>query len=288
LRFSPLASGTPSGDFAVPRILPSGTYHGTCKRSRRFHDLVVSENEFTPGFVIPQHAHAFPFFGLVIEGEYRETYGSRSRECSPSTLLFHPLGEVHSEKHYDCVVRVLGIEPSQALLGRVGEYARLFDQPQEYRAGPLPRLGARLYREFQNEDPLAALVVEGIALELLAGACHQSEKPSAAAPPRWLHRARVILDDRFHETLTLEEVAQAVGVHPAHLARSFRSYYRCTVGDYVRSLRVQRGREELSTTNRPITEIALMLGYADQSHFATSFKRQTGMTPGAFRKAFAR
>jgi AraC-like DNA-binding protein len=35
-----------------------------------------------------------------------------------------------------------------------------------------------------------------------------------------------------------------------------------------------------------LAELALALGYADQSHFATSFKRQTGMTPGAFRKAF--
>jgi AraC family transcriptional regulator len=91
---------------------------------------------------------------------------------------------------------------------------------------------------------------------------------------------------RFCENLALGDLAAAAGVHPAHLARTFRRCYGCTVGDYVRNLRTERARQELRTSDRPLAELALALGYADQSHFATAFRRQTGMTPGAFRQAF--
>jgi AraC family transcriptional regulator len=265
-------------------VLPPGRYYGNRQRSRCVPGVALIENAYPPAFVIPRHAHASAFFGLVVEGGYQEVYGSRCRECRPSSLLFHPPGEVHSETHYDVVVRIFSIEPTERLLVHVGEYARALDGPQEFQAGPLLRLGARLYREFRSDDPVAPLAMEGIALELLAGACRQASSRTPAAP-RWLRAVCDILRDRFCENLPLGEIAGAVGVHPAHLARTFRRCYGCTVGDYVRNLRTDRARQELRASDRPLAEIALALGYADQSHFATSFKRQTGMTPGAFRKA---
>jgi AraC family transcriptional regulator len=169
---------------------------------------------------------------------------------------------------------------------RLQECGRSLDGPQEFRDGPLVRLAASLYREFRNEDGLAPLAMEGLALEFLAVAARSAERSVPSAPPRWLRQVRDALHDRFRESVSLQELARDVGMHPAHLARTFRRYYGCTVGDYVRNLRVERGREELTATDRPLIEIALMLGYADQSHFSTAFKRHTGMTPSAFRHAF--
>jgi AraC family transcriptional regulator len=267
-------------------VLPPGRYYGKRQRSRSIPGVALIENAYPPAFVIPRHAHASAFFGFVIEGGYRELYGGRCRECNPSSLLFHPQGEIHSEAHYDVVVRILSIEPTEQLLAHVSEYARTLDGPHEFHAGPLLRLGARLYREFRRDDPVAPLAMEGIVLELLADACRHAKNHNPTVPPSWLRRARDVLQDRFQETVSLGEIAQDVGVHPAHLARTFRRYFRCTIGDYVRNLRIEQARQELRASNRPLAEIALALGYADQSHFATSFKRQTGMTPGAFRNAF--
>jgi AraC family transcriptional regulator len=265
------------------RILTPGTYYGQRQRTRSVRGMTLVENSYPPAFVIPRHAHAAAFFGLVLEGGYRETYDSRCRECDPSSLLFHPAGEVHSETHYDVVVRILSLEPSQGLLTQVEDYTRRVEGPREYRAGPLLRLGARLYREFVSDDALAPLALEGIALELLAAAGRQPAVQAVA--PRWLRSVRDVLQDRFRENLGLDEIAELVGVHPAHLARMFRRCHGCTIGDFVRNLRVERARHELTTSDRTLAEIALGLGYADQSHFTSSFKRQTGLTPGAFRRA---
>jgi AraC family transcriptional regulator len=265
------------------RHLPSGTYFGNRRRSRHIPGFKLTEQEYAPAFVIPQHAHATAYFGLIVEGGYRETYDRHSRECGPSTLLFHPRGEVHSEEHYDAAVRIFCLEPTEQILERLGEYGRALDGPLEFRGGPLVRLAAGLYREFRDDDGLSALAMEGIALEFLALAARRPGRRDQSAAPRWLWRVRDALHDRFREPVRLEELAEAVGVHPAHLARTFRRHYGCTVGDYVRNLRVERGREELQSTDRPLVEIALLLGYSDQSHFSTSFKRHTGMTPSAFR-----
>jgi AraC family transcriptional regulator len=266
-------------------ILPPGRFYGNRQRTQQLSGIRLSENAYTPGFAIPRHAHQSAFFGLVIEGGYKENYDTRSRECTPDTLLFHPAGEVHSEQHYDVVVRIFNVEPTGQLLQRLREYAGVFDGPRAFQAAPLVRLAARLYTEFTTDDPIARLAMEGLALELLAGACRHLEPADGPTPPAWLRRVRDLLNDRCTENLGLEDVARQVGVHPAHLARTFRRHFHCTAGDYQRRARIARARGLLATSDTPLVQIALALGYADQSHFTAAFKRHTGATPAAFRRA---
>jgi AraC family transcriptional regulator len=72
-------------------------------------------------------------------------------------------------------------------------------------------------------------------------------------------------------------------VHPAHLAREFRRRRHCTIGGYVRRLRVEFACRELSSTDAPLAEIALAAGFSHQSHLTRTFKELTGMTPAKFR-----
>jgi AraC family transcriptional regulator len=67
----------------------------------------------------------------------------------------------------------------------------------------------------------------------------------------------------------------------------FRQFERCTVGDYIREVRIDYARKQMLATNEPLVEIALAAGFADQTHFTRSFKRITGMTPTEFRRLFA-
>jgi AraC family transcriptional regulator len=265
-------------------ILAAGVFYGDRRRTEQLPGIRLSENAYTPSFAIPRHAHESPFFGMVLEGGYREHYGARYRERTPDTLVFHPAGEVHSERHYDAVVRIFNVEPTPQMLVRLRQYTRVLDGPRVFQAGPLVRLAARLYAEFTATDPVACLAMEALALELLASACCQSEA-TERTPPAWLRKASDLLHDRCAESLGLEYIAREVGVHPAHLARTFRQHFRCTAGDYQRRARIERARQLLAVSGDPLVDIALALGYADQSHFTLAFKRQTGATPGAFRKA---
>jgi AraC family transcriptional regulator len=94
------------------------------------------------------------------------------------------------------------------------------------------------------------------------------------------------LRENFHAPPRLNEIAAAVDIHPTHLARVFRQFEHCTVGDYIRQLRIEFARERILKSNEPLVQIALAAGFADQTHFTRSFKRITGMAPTEFRSIF--
>ena len=78
-------------------------------------------------------------------------------------------------------------------------------------------------------------------------------------------------------------MARRAGVHAVHLSRAFRSHFGCTVGDYIRQLRVEHARKQMTHTSTPLVDIAADAGFSDQAHFTRIFKRLTGMTPGQYR-----
>ena len=83
---------------------------------------------------------------------------------------------------------------------------------------------------------------------------------------------------------SLSGLAESVGVHPVTLARAFRRAFGCTVGEYVRRLRIDHAAHQLAQTELPLAEIALAAGFSDQSHFSNLFRRHTGLSPFKFRR----
>ncbi|MGI9086504.1 MAG: helix-turn-helix transcriptional regulator, partial [Chthoniobacterales bacterium] len=149
--------------------------------------------------------------------------------------------------------------------------------------GPAAWLTMRMYSEALQTDEASSLAVEGLALEILAELSRQHTRPPEAMPPRWLEQARGLLHAQFGETLTHDAIAKLVGVHPVHLATVFRRYFKCTIGEYVRRLRIEFASHQISTSEDSLCEIGLAAGFSDQSHFSKVFKNHTGMTPGLFR-----
>jgi AraC family transcriptional regulator len=98
---------------------------------------------------------------------------------------------------------------------------------------------------------------------------------------------RELLTERCTAAFTLAGLAAEAGVHPGYLAAAFRRHFGCTPGGYVRRQRVALTCRHLSDSDTPLADVALLAGFADQSHFTRVFKRQTGLTPAAYRKLTA-
>ena len=105
---------------------------------------------------------------------------------------------------------------------------------------------------------------------------------SGGQAPLWLRQARALVELHFTQPLPLASVAERVGVHPVHLARTFRRCYQTTFAGYVRQLRIEFARRELSGS-ASLAAIAVAAGFCDQSHFSRLFKQHTGMTPAEYR-----
>jgi AraC family transcriptional regulator len=250
---------------------------------REVAGLVFVESVYREALRIPKHEHANAFFNLVLEGTYTEECGGRARTRGPATLAVHPCGEVHADHWHGPGGLVFHVDIPPARLEQVRAHSPVLDSPAEFHDGMPVWLAMRLYREHRRNDDVSGLAMEGLALEVLAECARgHGGGPERNAPP-WLRRVRELLHDRFAENLTHEEVAAAVGIHPVHVARTFRRHCGSSLGDYVRKLRVDFAAHKLVTTDEPLTGIALAAGFSDQSHFSRTFKRQIGMTPATFR-----
>lgn len=257
-------------------------YHVSERELGGFHS---TETSHPPGFHIPAHFHDFASLYVVLRGSLTEFYADKKRECQHPSVIFTPPGEKHSNLFSNRGGRCFLLEIPPAYLERLSTAGIRLDGSLHSESGVLAWLGLKLYREFEQPDSLSLLAVEGLMLETLSELGRLNHKPRAATPA-WLRQAHDLLHDRFSESLTLDEIAGSVGVHPAHLARSFRRCYGTTIGEYQRRLRVEYASRQLSETRTPILSIALAAGFADQAHFSRTFRDYRGMTPARFRAAF--
>lgn len=106
---------------------------------------------------------------------------------------------------------------------------------------------------------------------------------------RRLDAGRIRALDRFveanlEEPLSLEQLAQHVGMSRYYFLRCFKEATGLSPLQYVISKRVERAREMLSDGSESIAEIAYASGFSSQSHLNWAFKRHFGVTPGAFKR----
>jgi AraC family transcriptional regulator len=137
-----------------------------------------------------------------------------------------------------------------------------------------------------------------LAAESLANvlAVHLIRKASAPRPligqtdgtlPRARHRAVVeYIMENLAGSLTLEEMAGAAHLSPYHFARQFKATTGLPPHQYVITRRIERAKELLMADDEAsLAQVAINVGFADQSHFARHFKRVVGVTPRQFREA---
>ena len=249
-------------------------------------EILLAESTYRSGCKIPTHTHDRAFCYLVLAGSCTETCNRRTRVSLPSNLVLHPAGEAHSNHWAGDGGRCLHIEFGSSWLQHVREHSPVLDEPAAFLGGSPVWLAARLYKELRSPDSVSPLVIDALALELVAHAARVALGKGISQPPSWLRRVEEQLRSRFKNPPTHAELARTVGVHSVHLATAFRRHLCCTPGEYVRRLRVEFACGQL-ITGRPLVEIALDSGFAHQSHFCRVFKSVTGQTPTAYRQSFS-
>lgn len=247
--------------------------------------FTVTEGVHRHGAELPWHEHETPTICFVLQGAFTERWHGGSIKCTSSTLKVTPAGERHCDHFSSGDVRGLLIEPSDNLVAAVRPYSAVLDERVSFQGGPISAIAWRVYHEMLRMDAAAPLAMEGFLLELVATASRSRDHSGHAGRPRWLDEAR----ERIHTDLAsrpgLTGLAEDVGVHPVTLARAFRRAFGCTVGEYVRSLRIERATRQLIDTDLPLAVIALTAGFSDQSHFSNLFRQHTGLSPFRFRRA---
>jgi len=277
--------------------LPRTTLHEHCAESSdlakaHVQTLTVAAFHLTQtthpaGYRIPVHSHETNSMYFLLEGGLTEHFGRHQVDRRVDDLIFTPAGEPHSNVFHDRGGRCFFLEWDASVDHRVRNHAPLPAIATQL-TGVLPWLGRKLYGEFRRPDGLSPLIVESVGLEIIAELYRHHSAPGDGLPPRWIRHARELLDAHFSEAFSLEDLGQRLHTHPVYLARMFRRYFGCSVGEYVRFRRIEFARLELSRRETPLAQIAAAAGFSDQSHFSRTFRALIGVTPSQYRAASAR
>ena len=102
---------------------------------------------------------------------------------------------------------------------------------------------------------------------------------------RYVAQAQKYIQERCVDShLSLEMVADSVGITPAYLSRLFYELSEVNFVNYVNECRVQRAKLLLRQSKIPVQEVGFRCGFNSLQNFNRVFKRHTGTTPGAYRK----
>jgi AraC family transcriptional regulator len=254
-------------------------------RTKAMAGFCLKEFAQPPYRRLPWHEHREASICFVVSGAYAERMRARDHECPPHSMVFKPAGERHADEFGPEGGTCLLIEVVPERLRTLEPVSDVAARPSLVRNAKVAALGYQIYREFLWSDDLSPLAVEGLVLEVLVEAARAGRERPARPRPQWLRQAVDLIHERAGQPLTLSSIAREVGIHPAHLARTFRAHYRRSIGDYVRRLRVERAARDLSDAGASIAEIGIRAGFFDQSHFSRVFREHTGLTPTAFRSA---
>lgn len=227
------------------------------------------------------HAHESFSIGVITGG--RSTYltgGSQHEVRAGTTVLMNP-GVVHTcnpiqGEPWSYLMLFVDLAWLQALH---------FKLPQATMS-PAPGLYAHLLNVFADlfGEHGAALKAQSLVafFDALPGYLEPGGEHRHMPHPQLDMAAAFIRAHRL-DPLTLEDVCAAVGLSRAYLIRAFGKRFGLTPHGYLLDQRVQYARAKLRL-GRPIVEVALEAGFADQAHLQRAFKRQLATTPGHYRQ----
>ncbi|MFF9150543.1 helix-turn-helix domain-containing protein [Streptomyces sp. NPDC014861] len=147
----------------------------------------------------------------------------------------------------------------------------------------------RLVAEFEGPRTDDGLYAESLVQAAAAvvmrtcGSVARREVRGGGLPPRRLAEVLDYIHTRLGSRVGLDDLAAVAGVSASHFTRVFKTATGVSPHQYVTQVRLERARQALLRTSRPIAEIAVEHGFADQSHMTRTMRRYTGTTPGMLR-----
>lgn len=229
-----------------------------------------------PHAVLHGHSHQRLHLCVVSSGGFDEHSQRRTRWCSETTIRLSPPGEMHHIRVGQEGARCLLIEPLRPINARCTSSVYCDDTR-------LAQIGHELGQGASLDRGAFSTSMERSIRELFAQLQLQARGRQVTLP-EWLRPVRDFLRERFQEPIRVDDIAQVAGVNPVHLIRAFRKNLGMTIGEYIRSHRVDLASKLLTSTDHPLACISADCGFSDQSHMTRIFRRALGVTPLQFRR----
>jgi AraC family transcriptional activator of pyochelin receptor len=203
-----------------------------------------------------------------------------------ATLAFHACPTAAAMVDSDLAV-VVTAEACQRNFELVPDDDMRWHLPSDVRALVLAILDCRLPGEARDTLRLAKSIELFCATfeHLLADTLVPTDSAGdlSEMDARRIVAARRLIDERWHEKLTLDSIARACGINRAKLTRGFRAMFDTTVADAIADLRLGGAGRMLRSTDLPVSSIGYKCGYLNNASFTRAFSRRYGVAPTQYR-----
>ncbi len=226
----------------------------------------------------------------------RRVEGKRSSDCIAEGDIMISLPYLHRQLSWDrdAEFLLLRLEPKlfvDAVHEWVdGDHAQILPQ-LKIRDPLIQQIGLTLKTELERDglsDRLyAESMVNALAVHLLRRYSTQQQKIPAECgglPNYKLQLAIEYIQAHLADNISLEAIATELGMSQYYFARLFKQSTGYSPYQYLIKCRIERAQKLLIQNQQSIANIALQVGFANQSQFGRHFKRFTGVTPKQFRK----
>lgn len=259
-----------------------GEFYGETNKTVCFDGLTLTDTVYThPKVDWHYHEHAYFTFileGNVIEGNKKEVYN-----CVPGSLLFHNWQDAHYNIKPDVFTRGFHLEIEKEWFDKLSLTSDGLEGSTKISNPDIKLLMYKIFRASKIDDDDSDLSTQTLLLEILSK-LKKSSEDTLHKNPKWVRMIDEILHEQFADLLTLDYLSQILNIHPMHLSRDFSKYFNCTLGEYIRKLKVEKALSLMSSKQQSFTEIAYQCGFSDQSHFNRCFKEVNGINPSAHKK----
>ena len=149
---------------------------------------------------------------------------------------------------------------------------------------------AEMVAGFPNGQLFVDSVEQAIAIALVNGYAVTSRPTKlyrGGLGPARLRTVKELVHAKMEDDLSLDEMAQSVGLSTAHFARMFRKSTGQTPHQFVLRQRIEQAKAMLRAPDARVFDVALACGFKTQQHFAQVFRDVCGVSPTAYRQVFA-
>ncbi|MFB6453832.1 helix-turn-helix domain-containing protein [Chitinophaga sp. Hz27] len=261
-------------------LLEAGTYVGEPVRQQLFDGIIASENFYEAGTVSDWHFHENPHFSHILNGGSKEMRSKGPDLQRPGSSLYYYPGIAHQNIDYLAGTRIFNLEFTREFFTKyninIPEESWMFSDDAQWNR---PLLVTIMAEHYLSDTIGSSLSIHQLCLDLLSTVGAQQDMN-----PAWTKKVKEAMYDNWNNPLCLADLAAAVDLHPVTISRYFPRYFGCTLGEYLRKIKIEKALSMIRSQKQTLTEIAYDCGFADQAHFIKTCKRLTGITPKQYQK----
>lgn len=222
------------------------------------------------------HYHENTHLSLILQGGNRESRKNEDIQVTTGKIMFYNAGETHRNQHTAFPSKNLNIEYKKEFFNKNKLDPKIISKPSIQNIDAYLNL-LNIYNELHLVDLYTVDNIEFSLNQLL------ESNDTSSYIPVWIKQMKEIIEDRWDEFIPLKDLATTFNVHPVTISKYFRKYYQCTLGDYMRKIKIDKAIFFLLNTKTPISEISDICGFTDQSHMIKVFKAYIGFLPNQIR-----